>query len=195
MAERPIRTRPAWRVLRAVWDLADGAWIWRGSYEHIVQLARVPRDQVAAHLRALAAEKVLTIALRPRLGRVVASWPPGSAREMMRLLTRIQPGDHRFPRASRPCQEPDCELEAGHEYMHFAATHPVLRLGEVMRWESPAPLVGVPIEAPPVPTNDDLTVGERLMRECCPEFAVLGAVSAPVNGSIVAIAPADEPHQ
>ena len=195
MSDRPTRTRPAWRVLRAVHELADGEWVWRGSYEHIVQLAHVPRDTVAAHLRALAAEGVLTISLRPRLGRVTVSWPASSRARLERLLARIQPGEHRFPRAVRPCPEPGCELTADHDFMHFAATHPVLRLGEVMRWESPARPAPVPIEAPPVVVSDDLAVGERLMRECCPDSAILGSVSAPINGSIAAIAPANEPHQ
>lgn len=177
MPERPVRTRPAWRVLRAVYDLADGAWTWRGSYEHISQIAKVPRADVAGHLRALAAEKALTIALRPRLGLVTVSWPPGSVGALMRLLRRIQPGEHRFPAPPPRCPEPDCELAAGHEFSHVSACHPVLRPGEVLRWW-PAP------PAPPAPPTATIAPDA-----CCALTSMLGSASSPTTSSIVPLAP------
>lgn len=172
MPERPVRTRPGWRVLRACHDLADGEWVWRGLYEHISQIAHVPRDQVAAHLKALAAEKALTITLRPRLGRVTVSWPPASRAALERLLKRIQPGEHRFPAPPPRCSEPDCELAAGHEYSHVSACHPLLRSGEVLRWWTTTP--------EPTPAPD----------ACCALTSMLGSASAPVTPAIVTLAPA-----
>lgn len=134
----PGRSRPAWRVLRALDEIAGADWSWRDQPEHVAQLAQVAAGDVVGHLRKLAAEGLIDVGACDAT-HISGTWRAHPRAELRALLALIRGGlaplHSRPPCAAEGIGRARCELEAGHAGQHIDGGHPALRRGEILSWE------------------------------------------------------------
>lgn len=134
---RVPRSRPAWRVARALDELAGPGWTWAGERARVSELAGVDDDTLSNALRALQAERLLSVAV-PRDQWVRVTWlaPRAELRAALASVTQgLRPLEVFGPCAAPGLARARCELSPGHTGPHCDGSHPALRRGEVLCWE------------------------------------------------------------